>query len=159
MLKQGCLAEKEHGKAPDFGLNASKRSALTAFLKTDGSSLTRETSAEFSLRQVKALQCASCHRRDGESTRWHAVLEDEGKVPENLPSLTWIGEKLHATWAKKMLGGEHDQRARPWLKARMPAFPARADFLAVGLSHEHGSAVNEDDRPKPMRSLPKSARN
>jgi len=146
-LDKGCLAEKDLGKAPNFGLKPVQRAALAAFLKTDGSSLTRETPAEFSLRQVKTLQCASCHRRDGESTRWHAVLEDEGKVPENLPSLTWIGEKLHVAWAKKMLAGEHDQRARPWLKARMPAFPARADLLAVGLSHEHGFAINEDERP------------
>jgi mono/diheme cytochrome c family protein len=152
-LDKGCLAEKDRGKAPDFRLTDSERSALSAFLKSGGESLTRETPAEFSLRQVKALQCASCHRRDGESTRWHAVLEDEGKVPENLPSLTWIGEKLHPAWAKKMLAGEHDHRARPWLKARMPAFPARADMLAVGLSHEHGFAVDEDDKPAPDTKL------
>jgi mono/diheme cytochrome c family protein len=152
-FNKGCLAEKDHGKAPYFALKESQRNALAAFLKTDGASLTRETPAEFSLRQVKALQCASCHRRDGESTRWHTVLEDDGKVPENLPSLTWIGEKLHVAWAKKMLAGEYDHRARPWLKARMPAFPARAEMLAVGLSHEHGFAIDEDERPKPDAKL------
>ncbi len=147
-LNKGCLAPKDHGKGPDFGLHADQRNALLAFLKTDGISLTRETPAEFSLRQVNTLQCNSCHRRDGESTRWHAVLEDEGKEPEKLPSLTWIGEKLQPGWTKKMLAGEHDQRARPWIKARMPAFPARADMLAVGMSHEHGFGALEDERPK-----------
>jgi hypothetical protein len=35
----------------------------------------------------------------------------------------------------------------------MPAFPARADVLALGLSHEHGMGVNEDDRPAPDAKL------
>ena len=147
MLQKGCLADKERGKAPDFGLKPPQRAALAAFLQTDGTSLARETPAEFSLRQVKALQCNSCHRRDGEITRWHAVLEDEGKLPENLPSLSWAGEKLKPAWTKKLFAGDADRRARPWLKARMPAFGARAQMLAVGLSHEHGFGVDEDDRP------------
>src|SRR5262249_50095986 len=128
-LEKGCLAAKDHGKALDFGLNAQQRAALTAFAKTDGKSLTRETPAEFSLRQVKTLQCNSCHRRDGEITRWHAVLEEEGKEPEKLPSMTWIGEKLKPAWTQKLLAGQHDHSARPWIKARMPAFPARAAML------------------------------
>lgn len=151
--EKGCLAEKPQGKAPDFGFTAKECSALSAFLKTDGISLTRETPAEFSLRQVKSLRCDSCHRRDGESTRWHAVLEDQGTVPEHLPSLSWAGEKLQPAWTKKLLNGEVDRRARPWLDARMPAFPARAEMMSVGLSHEHGFAVDEDNRPKPDAKL------
>jgi mono/diheme cytochrome c family protein len=151
--EKGCLAEAERGKAPDFSLSREQRAGLQAILKTEGESFFRETPAEFSLRQVKALQCNSCHRRDGEITRWHAVLEDEGKVPENLPSLTWVGEKLKPAWTKKLFAGESDHKARPWIKGRMPAFPARADMLAVGLSHEHGFGINEDDRPKPDAKL------
>lgn len=148
--QKGCLADGavQRGKAPDFGLSGTQRSALAAFLATDGSSLLRETPAEFAWRQVQALQCTSCHRRDGGSTRWHAVLEDEGKLPEALPSLTWIGQKLHPDWTEKLLLGKTNRRARPWLKARMPAFPARAAGLALGLSHEHGYAPGEDPRPK-----------
>jgi mono/diheme cytochrome c family protein len=130
-----------------------ERAALTAFMKSDEKSLTRETPAEFSLRQVKSLRCDSCHRRDGELTRWHTVLEDEGKTPENLPSLTWIGEKLKPAWTKKLFAGQSDRSARPWIKARMPAFPARAEMLAVGLSHEHGFGIDEDNRPKPDAQL------
>ena len=152
-LEKGCLAAKTQGKALDFGLNAQQRAALVAFAKTDGKSLTRETPAEFSLRQVKALQCNSCHRRDGEITRWHTVLEEEGKEPEKLPSMTWIGEKLKPAWTQKLLAGQHDHSARPWIKARMPAFPARAESLAVGLSHEHGFGALEDERPKPDPKL------
>jgi hypothetical protein len=67
--------------------------------------------------------------------------------------LTWTGEKLKPAWTVKLLRGEADHRARPWLKARMPAFPARAEVLAVGVSHEHGFGVNEDDRPAPDAKL------
>lgn len=146
-LDQGCLAPTDQAKAPGFGLTKAQRDSVAAFLKTDHSSLARETPAEFSQRQVKSLRCDSCHRRDGEITRWHAVLEDEGRVPENLPSLTWVGEKLKPAWTKKMLAGQSDHSARPWIKARMPAFPARAEMLAVGLSHEHGFGIDDDDRP------------
>ena len=146
-LDKGCLAQNDHGKAPDFAITKTERAALMAFLKTDEKSLTRESPSEFSQRQMQSLQCASCHRRDGASTRWHAVLEEEGKDPEKLPSLTWIGEKLQPEWTKKLLAGAHDHRARPWIKARMPAFPARAALLAVGLSHEHGFGVGDDPRP------------
>ncbi|MBM3994234.1 MAG: c-type cytochrome [Planctomycetes bacterium] len=146
-LDKGCITEKARGNAPDFHLTAAERGVLTAFLKTDGTSFKRESPAEFSMRQVKALRCDSCHRRDGEMTRWHTVLEDEGKVPENLPSLTWVGEKLKPDWTKTLFSGKTDHSARPWIKARMPAFPARAEMLAVGLSHEHGYAINEDVRP------------
>lgn len=152
-LDKGCLAAKERGAAPDFRFTSAERSALAEFVKTDGTSLTREAPSEFSLRQVKSLRCDSCHRRDGESTRWHAVLEEEGKIPENLPSLTWVGEKLKPAWTKTLLAGKTDHSARPWIKGRMPAFPARADMLAVGLSHEHGFGIDEDDRPKPDAKL------
>ncbi|MBI2808051.1 MAG: c-type cytochrome [Planctomycetes bacterium] len=152
-LDQGCLAAKDHGRAPDFGMTDAQRAGLAAFLKTDGKSLTRETPAEFSRRQVKSLQCNSCHRRDGGTTRWYQVLEEDGKEPEKLPSLTWAGEKLKPAWTKKLLAGIPDHRARPWIKARMPAFPVRAELLAVGLSHEHGFAIDEDERPKPDPKL------
>jgi cytochrome c2 len=154
-LTQGCLAEREHGKAPDFEMSNDSRRALRAFLATDGSSLTRETAAEFSLRQVKSLQCVSCHRRDGVVPRWHNVHEAEGDGSqlEFLPILTWTGQKLKPDWTVKLLAGLHDHRARPWLKTRMPAFPTRAEQLAVGLSHEHGYGVNDDPRPKPDAQL------
>lgn len=152
-LDAGCLAEKDRAKAPDFGLTDAQRRALAHVMKSTNPLTLRDTPAEFSMRQVQTLQCASCHRRDGAITRWHAVLEEDGKEPEKLPSLTWVGEKLHPEWTEKMLAGMHDHRARPWIKARMPAFPARAKLLAIGLSHEHGFGVNEDERPKPDAKL------
>jgi cytochrome c2 len=155
MSATGCLAADadKRGKAPDFALSAEQRQALTAFLKTGGASLLRESPAEFAQRQVQSLQCQSCHRRDGASTRWHQVLEEEGKMPEALPSLTWAGQKLKHEWATRLLAGQAEQRARPWLKARMPAFPARAELLAQGLSHEHGYSIREEPAPAPDAKL------
>ena len=46
-----------------FGLDNAQQQALTAFLATDGTSLTRETPAEFSLRQMKLPQVSRQMRR------------------------------------------------------------------------------------------------
>jgi mono/diheme cytochrome c family protein len=150
-LAKGCLAGSgaDRGEAPDFDLTSEGRAALRAFVQEGLPSLTRETPAEFSWRQTKELQCTSCHTRDGAPSRWYVVLTDEGGglQPEYLPHLTWTGQKLHPEWIEKLLAGTQDHRARPWLKARMPAFPARAQMLATGLSHEHGYAPDEDPKP------------
>lgn len=145
----GCLAADPASRksAPDYAFDQRRREELRAFLAGDVRSLTRETPAEFSRRQVETLKCNACHRRDGASTRWFDVSEDEGKLPEILPLLTWAGEKLRPEWTRKLLAGGIDNRARPWLKARMPAFPARADVISLGLSHEHGFAPTEDNHP------------
>lgn len=148
-LNRGCLAEddKERGKAPDFKLKEPTREALKAFLEADPTNLKQEVAAEFSRRQMDSLQCLACHRRDGASSRWQKIREEEGEIPEILPILTWAGEKLKPEWTQKLLHGQQDNRARPWLKSRMPAFPARADLLSVGLSHEHGFMEKENDAP------------
>lgn len=154
---RGCLAEDAagRGKAPDFAFADAQRTQLRAFLSAGGLSWKLDPPAEFSTRQVKLLQCNACHNRDGQVSRWYGVLTDEGPglQPEYLPHLTWTGQKLHPEWTERLLAGTHDHRARPWLKARMPAFPARAKTLAVGLSHEHAYAVHEDPRPKPDAKL------
>ncbi len=154
---KGCLADDPtaRGKAPDFAFAAPQQRALRTFLATDLSSLGREVPAEFSRRQVKLLQCNACHNRDGTPSRWYSVLTEEGTgvQPEYLPHMTWTGEKLHPEWIEKLLAGTHDHRARPWLKARMPAFPKRAGMIPAGLSHEHGFAPDEDPRPQPDAKL------
>jgi hypothetical protein len=151
----GCLADAGASRksAPDYHFPKDKVTALRMFLAGDVSSLARETPAEFSQRQIATLKCNACHRRDGGTSRWFQVMEEEGTLPENLPLLTWAGEKLQPAWTQKLLAGGIDHRARPWLKARMPAFPARADVLAVGLTHEHGFGVKENDRPGPNAEL------
>jgi mono/diheme cytochrome c family protein len=154
---KGCLADDRSGlgKAPDFALTDVQRRGLRTFLGSDLKSLLQETPSEFSLRQMKLLQCGACHSRDGVQSRWYSVLIDEGGglQPEYLPHLTWTGEKLHAEWTEKQVAGTQDHRVRPWIKARMPAFPARAAMIATGLSYEHGYGLNEDPRPEPDAKL------
>jgi mono/diheme cytochrome c family protein len=149
LLERGCLATtpEARGKAPDYGFKTLKLAGLVDFLKERSSTLARDTALEFAARQANNLKCHACHRRDGRSSLWIQALEEDGILPEILPLLTWSGEKLKPEWIEKLLKGEHDHRARPWLKARMPAFHARAESLAVGLAHEHGFGAAEDDAP------------
>jgi cytochrome c2 len=146
---KGCLANQASDKAPNYGFKKNKLEALRAFIAEGPGSLKIDTPSEFSQRQITNLKCNACHRRDGATSRWYTVLEEEGTLPEGLPILSWTGEKLHPDWARKLIAGEQDHRARPWLKARMPAFPMRAAGIALGLSHEHGFAPDEDNKPAP----------
>lgn len=162
-VNQGCLSIPASAKAPDYAFTESQVVSLQAFLSSEfksglPSSLARETLAEASQRQVHSLNCIACHRRDGASSVLNTVLQDEseqGLTPEVLPLLTWTGEKLKPAWTESLFAGEIDQRARPWLRARMPAFPTRAKSLAVGLSHEHGFAVDENPVPPADAALAK----
>jgi mono/diheme cytochrome c family protein len=158
---KGCLATEvaARGSAPDYGFSKADNDALRAFLKSDATSMGRDRPIEFSQREVVALKCNACHRRDGATSRMYAALEEEGTLPEGLPVLTWTGEKLYPDWAAKLIRGEVDHRTRPWLKARMPAFPARAGGIALGLSQEHGFAPKENNAPPPNAELAEVGKN
>lgn len=156
--QRGCLAADaaQRGKAPVFPFDPEEQAALMSFLSGDRQSLLRGVPAEFAERQVKALNCVACHRRDGQLSVLTRVLEEEGEqghTPEILPLLTWAGEKLEPEWTARLLAGQHDQRARQWLRARMPSFPAQAKTLAVGLSHQHGYSSEPVPRPVPRNDL------
>jgi mono/diheme cytochrome c family protein len=45
---------------------------------------------------------------------------------------------LFSTYIESMLAGTVEERPRPWLGTRMPAFPAHAKTMAAGLSRVHG---------------------
>jgi cytochrome c553 len=157
-LEGGCLADPPPRRPglPDFGFDQRQRAALRQFLAAGSRSLGQEVAAEFSQRQIESLRCTACHRRDGADSRLPFILEDEGiqgHPPELLPALTWTGEKLRPIWTERLLRGQIDHRARGWLRARMPAFPARAELIAAGLSHEHGFAADAEDRPTPDAAL------
>jgi mono/diheme cytochrome c family protein len=176
---QGCMAPAAaaRGKAPDFGLTDVQRNALLAFAATDRSSLMRETAAEFSTRQVAAMRCTACHARDGRealvSTDYAAdaaaltaafplpqaaaaVHEGEHFAPDQrAPLLTWTGEKFRPEWSAALIGGEVQakHKPRPYLHARMPAWPTRAKLLAQGLSAEHGYAPMSEAYPPPDEQM------
>ncbi len=152
-------------KAADSGLSAAERAAIAA---VDLESLSREAAPEFAERQVKALRCAACHKRDGEADLWHELAKEAEALappkeqdPEVLnvpiepvvPSLTWAGEKLKPDWMGAFLSGRVPYRPRPWLPVRMPAFPARADLLARGLALSHGCPPIQAPEPAPDPAL------
>ncbi len=66
-----------------------------------------------------------------------------------MPILTWAGEKLRPDWAAAFVAGKIPYKPRPYLRARMPAFPARAAGFAHGFASEHGFAPVGGERAAP----------
>jgi len=114
---EGCLSGEAGGKTPHFGFSTQQLAALRAFSATDRRSLHRHDPAEFARRQIRVLNCNACH----------------GEL-EGFSKLDTIGLKLKPEWLGKLFAGSLNQKPRPWLKHRMPAFPARARELANGLA-------------------------
>ena len=108
-LAKGCLADKP-ARAPRFVFSEPDRAALRLFLREGRASLGQASLAEFALRQSADLNCINCH----------------GQIALT-PPLDVIGGKLKPGWSGRILGGSLAARPRPWLTARMPAFPERAD--------------------------------
>ena len=149
VANSGCLARTrstldEH--VPAFSFSEDQLHALRGFLQHDVYSLGCVSAVETSKRIVQRLRCASCHDRDGDRSPRMMIMAEEGsgEIPEVLPELTWSGEKLRSAWTERLLSGGLDYKSRPWLAARMPAFPAYANVLAHGLAAEH--AIGQADR-------------
>ncbi|MEX2215752.1 MAG: c-type cytochrome [Phycisphaeraceae bacterium] len=64
--------------------------------------------------------------------------KQEVQIDQSRPDLTWVGDKLRPQWIETFLSGKLDHKLRPWITARMPAFPIRASGLAKGLAMQHG---------------------
>jgi mono/diheme cytochrome c family protein len=119
----GCVAERrpENSAAPEFGFSDEDREALRLFARTDRQSLERDVPVEFAARQMQRLNCGECHGQR-----------------HDFPPLEILGAQLKPEWTKAFLSGEIPDKPRPWLDAKMPAFPAYAEGLARGLAMEHG---------------------
>ena len=124
----------------EFALSPQEVHALQSFLESDGQSLSRHSSTEFAQRQVDTLKCTNCHSRDEQSSNWVSPHNDPKDLP---PPISYIGEKLQQNALQELFSGDAE-KARPWMKARMPAFKSRAEALAEGLAHEHGYGHNEE---------------
>jgi mono/diheme cytochrome c family protein len=140
---RGCLAAdgKLSGGAPRFGFSEEQRDALVQFLRTNDRSLRCRVEDETTARLMKWLRCGACHDRDEVYSLLPDILADEGELGydyDRLPNLGRAGEKLNSDWLQRLFAGELDYRSRPWLRMRMPAFPAYASLLAGGLAAEHG---------------------
>jgi mono/diheme cytochrome c family protein len=173
---KGCIAADPAGEAPHFPLADDKRAAIAKFAAAGFASLKRDDLSEFANRQIARLNCAHCHVRDGNADLYESLKEetaplvaDAPQEPEgdgdekiaqdqNLPILTYAGEKLRPEWTERLLKGELDHRLRPWLRARMPAFKARATLMARGLPLDHGfppAAVAPEPRKPELADIGK----
>ncbi|HEX7861849.1 MAG TPA: c-type cytochrome [Verrucomicrobiae bacterium] len=132
----GCL-EPDNLTAPQFHLTDSQRADLHAFLSSNNRDLTVSTS-ELAVRSVEFLRCDQCHTEN------------------NLPLPMSLGGKLKPEWTTHFIAGEIPEKPRPWLKARMPAFPAYATNLAVGLAALHGYPAQTPAGPAPASNLVKT---
>jgi mono/diheme cytochrome c family protein len=120
----GCLAPGPLAgtRIPHFGLEEADREAIRQFAQGGFDSLTRQVDAEFAARQVQNLNCAGCHQ--------HQI--------EQVPSLGVLGGKIKPEYGAKLIAGAVAEKPRPWLAARMPGFPTRAEGIARGLANLHG---------------------
>jgi len=160
----------------DHGLSEPQKAAVLAFAATDLAGLSRDAAPEFAERQIRALRCVACHKRDDRHDAWSEladeakhllpppkpVAEDEAVFEAAIPTtppLTWTGEKLKPEWTADFLAGKVAERPRPYLGgARMPAFPARAEGLALGLALEHGCPPKSPPEPAPDPELSEAGR-
>jgi len=172
-LEKGCLAvdAPSRGNAPDFMMPVEQRAALTTFLQTDRASLSARCAPEFAERQITAMRCAACHARDGNESLLAQRLDAESqalhqKYPnppvtehdllaadQRPPLLTWVGEKLRPQWMSDFIGGQISYKPRYYLRARMPAFRARAELLSTGLAQVHGCLSTLPANPAPDPAL------
>jgi len=157
-FEQGCLAATvaQRRMAPRFDLTSGEREALLTALSNDAQhDSSRLAPAENAERLIRQFNCGACHARDNDVAprQMLTVEEGSGLIPDALPTLTWTGEKLRADWLEKFLAGERHAPLRPWLKARMPAFPAIAHALADGLRAQHGIAADENPEFVPDPAL------
>ena len=104
-----------------YTLTGDERAAFRAFAATDRRSLERRAPAAFAASTVEKLNCLGCH----------------GTL-ERVPSLDLVGGKLRPEWTRALIDGSLGYKPRPWMEARMPAFPSYAEQLVAGLAAEHG---------------------
>ncbi|MES2661236.1 MAG: c-type cytochrome [Verrucomicrobiota bacterium] len=151
----GCVAPADkRGKAPHLNLDDNDRAALVAFSKVGSDSLSRDTPAEYAMRQTTALRCTSCHGLDGQApllSGYHSESEAlaahvkslHERVDQSRPALSFTGEMLYTTAIESMIAGTAEPRPRPWLAMRMPSFKTQAAPLAKGFSKLHGVEPNK----------------
>ena len=155
-LSKSSLAGCLEGDKRKFSLSESEKSSIKKMLKEASNSVLSKSLAEFAERQIREVNCTACHQYDAKVSDWSKYQHEtadlkahEGShLDQSRPVLTWIGEKLQADYLTHILAGEVDQRPRPWLDARMPAFKERADLLSKGLAAAHGLSGDFEEAPK-----------
>lgn len=137
---RGCLAdnEKNVGRGAWYALGSEDRAALRAFVAGGTVPAQRETARSFAQHAVSALACAGCH----------------GQIT-GIPSVDALGVKLKPEWSGAFIAGQVPYKPRRernaaggvWMPARMPAFPAYARGIAVGLAASDGYPAHTPPEP------------
>lgn len=132
--KRGCMAEGPAtvSGVPFFDFSTEQKESLRSFGTVARNFLRRDVPVEFLQRHTKALLCQECH----------------GKL-DGFPALERINGKLRPEWCEAFIAGRLAYRPRPWLAARMPAFPAYATGLARGLAMQNGFPPATPPDPSP----------
>lgn len=149
----GCLAETPPVALPQYDLDARERGDLAAALELWTGAVAPAPTERLAADLVR-FDCLACHAFHGDrgaeptiagffTAREEADLGDEGRIP---PDLTDAGARLTTSWMTAVLEGE--ERARPWLAARMPRFgAANVDHLAAGFAASAGATALLDAEP------------
>lgn len=128
---RSCIGT-QHAGLPAYSLTANQLKSVQSKLRLASASDTVvQTASENVYLRMLQLNCYACHerdkrggvgpnRRDYFATVGHVDLGDEGRLP---PPLDGIGEKLTASWFKRVFEGTGD--IRPHLFVRMPVFESR----------------------------------
>ena len=136
-LNQGaCISIQPTKSHPHYQLSEKQRASLIAYLTIQKP---KDQNHQKGHLTFAAMNCYACHSRNGiggptpESNAFFIgdkSLGDSGRIP---PPLTGIGHKLQHDWLKGVLSGQPDHLVRPYLKTRMPAYPAHAETLTKWL--------------------------
>ena len=128
---------------PEYALSQYQWESIRLFLEN-------EPSRASATSVLETLNCLACHDRDGKGGPTGELLPfftgnpdlgDAGKIP---PSLSRIGSKLKKDWLKSAIQGH--ERARPYLRSRMPHFGDAIQSLA--------NRLQRDDKPEQRHQLP-----
>ena len=161
--ERGCLADEPAAQgAPDHGFDAAQREAVRAFLPHATTAPWHRSPLDFAQRHLPAERCTSCHALAGTPSTWARWVERESKaaalpkeqdpIAQGVPALTWIGSKLQPGWIERFVTG-NEKSPRPWLTARMPAFPGHGAAIAQGLVREHGYGPQDEPPVAPQAQL------
>lgn len=146
----GCVSGEPNPARPLYSLTEAQRESLLAFLA--GNRAAEDSDGHLTL---TAMNCFACHDRDGiggpvpETNPYFVgdeALGDSGRLP---PPLTGIGHKLQPAWIEGVFSGAKGSRIRPYLKTRMPNYPAHAKELATWLEK-----IDAEPDAKPLVETP-----
>ena len=133
---RGCLSPGLGSlESPRFEFTAEEVRLLRMVLEEGQGDRYRPTPRESFVELREALRCDRCH----------------GEI-QGVPGMGAMGAKLKPAWMRDLISGHVSDKPRPWLGARMPAFPGYADELAAGMSHRHGYS----HLPDPPESVDKA---